>query len=58
MEGAGGPAPPMWSELCASSGGIFDDEFFAANLAGEISDFLNGLLSYCDLFLNNGGFID
>jgi hypothetical protein len=31
--------------LCGSFGGIFDDELFAANFAGEISNLLNGFLS-------------
>jgi hypothetical protein len=45
-------------ELCGSFGGIFDDELFAADLAGEISNLLNGFLSDCHLFADDGGGID
>jgi hypothetical protein len=44
--------------LCGSFGGIFDDEFFAADFAGEISNLLNGFLSDCHLFPDHGGGID
>ena len=49
---------PMSLGLCGSFGGIFDDEFFAADFAGEISNLLNGFLSDCHLFPDHGGGID
>jgi hypothetical protein len=51
-------APLMSLGLCGSFGGIFDDELFAADFAGEIPNVLNGFLADGHLFPDHCGGID